>query len=264
MVTIYRLSHPETGEVRYVGKTGRPRKERLQEHRRSALAEGEKDPVHWWIRSLLREGFDPVMDVLDEVPDEVWEERESYWIEFYRRAGARLLNVMDGGQGRSVGFKVSDETRARMIEVKKDFLTERPELLDKLSRSHADPQWREKVGDFHRGRKRSPETCEKIRASKLGRKQSPEAVEKRRRSILARNAEKRAAEGTAVSPETRARLSEANRGQGLGRKLPEETRAKMSAVRKGRPGRVWTDEQRSAMSARMLARKKSEPPEPLG
>lgn len=88
------------------------------------------------------------------------------------------------------------------------------------------------------GKRHSDETRRKIGEANARRVWTEEAREKTRRRML----------GQRPSEETRAKLSAARKGREKrkGYKLPEETRAKMSAARKGR---VWSIEIREKMSA---------------
>lgn len=89
---VYALTDPSTGEVRYIGKANCPAA-RLATHLRES---GRLDrPVHRWIRKLRAAGAMPSMVVLEEAAD--WREAERRLIAQYRAAGARLLNVAEGG-----------------------------------------------------------------------------------------------------------------------------------------------------------------------
>lgn len=92
MPEIYGLYHPETGEIRYVGKANDSEK-RLKSHLRDANS--RKTPLYSWIRSLSKSGLVPVVRVL-EVADN-WQAKEKELIALHRASGARLLNVAEGG-----------------------------------------------------------------------------------------------------------------------------------------------------------------------
>ena len=103
-----------------------------------------------------------------------------------------------------------------------------PETIAKMSEAHrgntrtkGKPRCREAVeatAAAHRGMKRSAETCSKISAAMLGKKMLPRGEEHRRR------------------------ISEAQKGKP---KAPEH----LAALQAGRMRRVYTDEQRAAISA---------------
>lgn len=112
-VTIYGLSDPLTGDVRYVGKTWYRPERRLTYHlthsKKSRLASGN------WIRSLVNKGLRPVLFEIEKVElDADWQSREKHWIAHYRNAGARLLNHTDGGDGLH-GRKVAGTAHAARI-----------------------------------------------------------------------------------------------------------------------------------------------------
>lgn len=105
-VFIYTLEHPETGVVRYVGKTDNP-KRRLEEHYNDKRALHKSN----WVKSLRAAGLRPVMQILEEVTLCEWQEREVYWISQMRAWGFRLCNLDSGGNGPG---KVSEATKHRL------------------------------------------------------------------------------------------------------------------------------------------------------
>ena len=108
---IYTLSDPRTGVVRYVGKSNNP-KSRYTRH----MGEARDNQVchrHFWIASLSAAGVKPTLSVIEECPREIWQEREVYWIAFYRAAGNDLVNRSDGGDG-AAGCVTSEETRRKI------------------------------------------------------------------------------------------------------------------------------------------------------
>lgn len=128
-VSIYLLTCPETGEIRYVGKANDPAA-RLKSHMRDARR--RNTPVYCWIRSLAERGMAPNMKVFWLVPADQWEEAERRTIAACRRQGARLLNLAEGGDqpsqthsqraaaGRRAAKAVhSDPRRKRIWELKK-------------------------------------------------------------------------------------------------------------------------------------------------
>ena len=96
-VTIYTLSDPDTGEVRYVGKAN-DAEQRLRSHLRDSAK--RKTPLYSWLRKLTAERKSPTMQVLRVVDESDWEAAERDAIACYRIAGG-LLNLADGGAGPS-------------------------------------------------------------------------------------------------------------------------------------------------------------------
>lgn len=93
MTFIYSLADPETGHIRYVGKSNQP-EYRLKTHRRA-----EHSKKGRWVAGLTKRGLRPVMEVLDEVPDADWIFWEQHWIQVVEGWGFRLLNMDRGGLG---------------------------------------------------------------------------------------------------------------------------------------------------------------------
>lgn len=100
-VYIYILIDPNNNEVRYVGRSVNPKK-RFRRHLKEAR-DGTRSHKKAWIRSLLMKEQKPLLKVVECVPPELkWEPREQYWIVHYRRNGANLTNMTQGGDG-SIG-----------------------------------------------------------------------------------------------------------------------------------------------------------------
>lgn len=97
-VLIYGLAHPDTGAIRYVGKTLLSRvKYRMADHMKAAHVKGSHYPVHCWMRSLGV--VQPTVITLEETTEGEWREAERRWIVQGREQGWKLLNVQEGGQG---------------------------------------------------------------------------------------------------------------------------------------------------------------------
>jgi len=93
MIYIYALRDPTNSYVRYVGKTNnleRRYKAHIQRSRWSNLHSSN------WIRSILKNGLSPIMDVLEVCDEDNWEDREIFWISYYRDI-YDLTNILDGG-----------------------------------------------------------------------------------------------------------------------------------------------------------------------
>lgn len=105
---IYGLIDPVTEQVRYVGKSQRPR-ERLANHL------NERKPCHRtnWLQSLKRQGLRPKLVILAEVyPIAPWQPAEQAWIQYAREQGWPLTNSTDGGDGVP---GLSGESKERML-----------------------------------------------------------------------------------------------------------------------------------------------------
>lgn len=94
---IYTLSDPNTGLVRYIGKTRDIRK-RLSSHlSNNHLSKPTRK--NNWIISLLRNELIPIIEVLDEINSEDIDFYEKFYISLFRSWGFDLLNGTDGGDG---------------------------------------------------------------------------------------------------------------------------------------------------------------------
>lgn len=91
---IYVLICPETGQVRYVGKSN-DIKRRYSQH----CNRNDKNKKTSWVKSLLNKGLKPIIEIIDEVPYCDWKFWEEHYIKLYKSAGARLTNLAVGGQG---------------------------------------------------------------------------------------------------------------------------------------------------------------------
>ena len=109
---IYTLSDPISKEVRYVGLTIRPLKQRFSQHY-SRKCNNHKCN---WIKSLRNKGLKPVMQELD-VANSIKElnDLEIYWIEQFKQWGFNLVNLTQGGEG-SFGYKHTKESLNKMKE----------------------------------------------------------------------------------------------------------------------------------------------------
>lgn len=109
---IYSISD-EKGRLRYIGKSNNPQN-RIYSHIR------EKANLHKfnWLRSIIKRGSFPIVEIVDEVPEEEWQFWEKFWINQFRQWGFKLLNISDGGDGFSIGHKLSDKTKLKMRKAK--------------------------------------------------------------------------------------------------------------------------------------------------
>jgi hypothetical protein len=112
-VAIYALVHPYTRERRYVGQS-KDIKRRLPDHIRSSKSKATTYKERW-IRSLLADGLEPDLEILEVVPPGGdADTQEMWWIAWGRLQGWHLTNAVDIVDGTS--YRVSEDERARRSE----------------------------------------------------------------------------------------------------------------------------------------------------
>jgi group I intron endonuclease len=196
-VFIYALIDPTTNEMHYIGKSKHP-KRRLTDH--MSLSQPQNEALIGWLRTLKESGLRPTLQILEEVPSDQWQDRECYWIAYYREHNAPLTNIDAGGlhsplssstkaklRDANLGKDRGPEFSAKMIEVMADKKGKKrpPEVGTKVSatktgttRPPFSDEWRKNIAESSRGRKHTPESIEKIAAAKRGKKHSPETLAK--------------------------------------------------------------------------------------
>lgn len=106
--SIYVLKNPDTDEVRYVGKTSKDLTRRLNQHIYDSESENRNKRKNW-ITKILSQGKIPLIEEIDHCNWEDSQEKEIYWIKYYRDLGVNLVNSTDGGEG-NLGYIKSEET----------------------------------------------------------------------------------------------------------------------------------------------------------
>lgn len=104
---IYILRHPETFEVKYVGKTNNIKRRFAQHKSKKCLEKTGSKKLASWILKLLSNDLLPIMEIIEECDDN-WAEREKYWISYY--SNTNLCNLSEGGEG--VGH--NDSTKSKI------------------------------------------------------------------------------------------------------------------------------------------------------
>ena len=191
-VKIYVLKHPDTLEIRYVGKTVRSLSRRLGNH--IANAKGNKHNKHLsnWIMSILKERKRPIIELIEECDNSVWEEREKYWISQYNN----LINLTEGGDG-CIGFIHNSETinKLRLINLGRKHTEEFKKAMSKRLKgiSHS-KEHSAKIAKANTGKKASEETKKRLSESHKGIVQSEESKRKRSETIKAWWAKRKSSE----------------------------------------------------------------------
>lgn len=196
---IYALTDPLTKQVRYIGKSNDP-KRRLAHH---VNYDGPNTHFNRWIKRLAQYGFKPILEILDEVPIDGWEQHERRWIAYGRESGLPLINIADGGQQPPL----NDEIRAKLSAIRRS--RPGPNLGKRLTE-----EWKRRVALAGIGRRHTQESKAKISAALLGRRPSEASILK--------NVEKH--RGKRASEESRAKMSLARKG------LPSHWRGKRQTI----------------------------------
>lgn len=116
IIYIYSLSDPN-GNIRYIGKTINI-KRRLYSH----IAESKRNNNRYvlkWVKSLLDKGFRPIMNIIEVCDESNWEEKEIYWINYYKSIIHNLCNHCKGGKG---GL-TKDQLSIEQIQKKKEIMS---------------------------------------------------------------------------------------------------------------------------------------------
>lgn len=112
MTKIYTLTHPSSTRL-YIGKTCRTLNKRLWFH----MYESDLHPhlrKSTWIKSLALKGFIPQIKLIEEVDDNLANDKEKYYIKLgWQVAPLDMLNspFMPGGEGFQKGKNISKESR---------------------------------------------------------------------------------------------------------------------------------------------------------
>ncbi|MEN6621534.1 MAG: GIY-YIG nuclease family protein [Smithella sp.] len=126
-VYIYGLVCPKTNQIRYIGKSIRP-KERLMNH----MNEVSNCHRSHWLQSLKKKGLKPSLRILQafsDPPSDGWQKYERYWIQYGKEHGWPLTNNTNGGDGVE---GLPPETRAKMAKVWKG-RKHKPESILKIA-----------------------------------------------------------------------------------------------------------------------------------
>jgi len=101
--------------IRYVGKSDYPNK-RKEEHIYEVIRE-KKTKKDEWVNKTIENNKKIILEILEIVPVEKWEEREKYWIRYYginnltnRSIGGRGKNGYENFMKRTKNLKITPAT----------------------------------------------------------------------------------------------------------------------------------------------------------
>lgn len=185
-VNIYVLRDPRDQAIRYVGKTVKKLRERLDVHLSSSKLYKRRHVCHW-ICQLLKLDIRPIIESLEVVPPEDnWQSREQFWIKKLRDDGNRLTNLTDGGEGWH-GLRHSEETKRKIGNAHRGRKISEEQKLkqSKTMRGRKCPEHlKEYFSDLYKGRFVSQETKAKMSLARKGQPLCNHKYEKNGRAKL--------------------------------------------------------------------------------
>jgi hypothetical protein len=110
MGKIYVLKDPLTEEIMYVGKTTKDLIDRLLGHINDITRSRIRKDKQEWIKSLLLQGYCPIILLVEEVLEKDLAEKELYWIKFYQEK-FNLLNIIHNNDEEFSKFKTTIKTK---------------------------------------------------------------------------------------------------------------------------------------------------------
>lgn len=184
---IYVLKNPDTEDIRYVGMTSVDLMVRLERHITTfKQAKNRKNRVRVWIWELIPLGRVPIIELIEEVDEDVCDEREKYWIKFYRDQGCDLLNRAHGGRhggsggGWTVPYKPNSSEHIEKVRVAltgKKRGPQKEEHRSKISKALKgrafSEEWRNKISEANRGRVHTEESRANNSDAQLKRQKPP-------------------------------------------------------------------------------------------
>jgi flagellar motor protein MotB/predicted GIY-YIG superfamily endonuclease len=252
---IYGLRCPLSKEIRYIGQTRRKLEDRLHGHKYDRRDNYYKIN---WVKKLERLNLleELKIELLEECAIEELNEKEKYWIKFYKDQGNKLVNCTNGGDTNyvvnpEVIKRVSEKLRGMFLGRK---LTE--ETKRKISKKHKGKilsdehkkAIKNSLNKFYENNTIKPKTIEqnkkiseslklyfkehpqpkKVKQEKIPYIISEETREKLRKNSLGTN---NPFYGKTHTNETKNKISEKNKGNLIGEKNPskrDDVRKKLS------------------------------------
>lgn len=146
MIYIYCLKDPSTLEIRYVGKTKQKLYARLSAHKRYARTTLRPTHATNWINKLLKNNLSPIIEVLEIVNEDSWQDREKFWIKHYKSNGLNLTNTQEGGQGAYGGDNTKSflgryhtEESKKKISIKNKAIVKTPKWIENAANAQCLP-----------------------------------------------------------------------------------------------------------------------------
>lgn len=109
-----------------------------------------------WLNMLHSLNLKPIMGIVAECDEAVWEEQEIYWINYYRDIlNCSLVNTVGGGAGKPSGVVPKEETLRKMSEAMKG---EKNPFYGKKHNTES----LSRMSEAHKGHKHTEETKHKM------------------------------------------------------------------------------------------------------
>lgn len=231
---IYYLTD-DIGEPRYVGKTIKTLETRLKNH--LATTKKYKSYKNNWINKVGKNQIEiNLIEICDNINSN---EREIYWISYFKYLGFKLTNCTDGGDG-GTGKKHSEETKQKISNTKKNNITD--DYRKKLSECHKgirmsakskDKLSKRMIGNKYWLEKHTEETKQKISKAKLGKLSYIPNDETKKKISESLKGNIPVNKGKPMSEEQKLKLKEAWKSRRIYKVCTEETRKKISESMKG-------------------------------
>ena len=179
ITTIYGMSDPRDGQLRYVGKTVETIDKRLARHMNDAhRLKNRKDR---WLSRLAAKDLRPDIFIIEVVPHGEWVDAERFWIAYYKMIGADLMNHTSGGEGEP-GFSMSEDAKARIAAGNRG----KPKSPEHVAKILAGPGIFKKGQVPHNaGKTASEETRRRISDVQKGKPKGPQSPEHRANHLAA-------------------------------------------------------------------------------
>jgi group I intron endonuclease len=175
---IYALCEPDTGAIRYIGKSSSGLK-RARAHEYAGNLKRSKGLCRNWIVSLHNKGLRPLAEVVEYHTNHAdLIEAEKFYISYFRSLGFNLTNMTDGGEG-CPGRKLSKEARERLRQVN---LGNKHSLGKK--KAPVSKEVRLRMSERNKLRMKDPAVRQNISNKLTGLKQSKETIGKRQRNMV--------------------------------------------------------------------------------
>lgn len=131
---IYKITNTNNNKL-YIGQTTKKRPtDRFSQHRYLARHPEQESSISYLHRAMASDGIDNFkFEILEEVDDDVLNEREQYWIEKLETLTPNGYNLTKGGEGTKGYSRIpSLEEREQKSKSMKSFYENNPEAVEKI------------------------------------------------------------------------------------------------------------------------------------